>query len=54
MDNKALQLQSLDTEKRKAAVIATKEYNLAKVSHPGVPLDCQTKVVKTCFENMVV
>ncbi|XP_045892573.1 RIB43A-like with coiled-coils protein 2 [Micropterus dolomieu] len=31
MDNKALQLQSLDTEKRKAAVIATKEYNLAKI-----------------------
>lgn len=31
MDNKALQLQSIETERRKAAVIATKEYNLAKV-----------------------
>ncbi|XP_044049381.1 RIB43A-like with coiled-coils protein 2 [Siniperca chuatsi] len=31
MDNKALQLQSLDMERRKAAAIATKEYNLAKI-----------------------
>ncbi|XP_040894772.1 RIB43A-like with coiled-coils protein 2 [Toxotes jaculatrix] len=30
MDNKALQLQSLEMEKRKAEAIATKRYNLAK------------------------
>ncbi|XP_071361559.1 RIB43A-like with coiled-coils protein 2 [Trachinotus anak] len=30
MDNKALQLQSLEMERRKAEAIATKEYNLAK------------------------
>ncbi|XP_070764229.1 RIB43A-like with coiled-coils protein 2 [Enoplosus armatus] len=30
-DNIALQLQSLDMERRKAAAIATKEYNLAKI-----------------------
>ncbi|KAM9351932.1 RIB43A-like with coiled-coils protein 2 [Symphorus nematophorus] len=31
MDNKALQLQSCEMERRKAAAIATKEYNLAKI-----------------------
>lgn len=31
MDSKSLQLQSVEMERRKAAVIATKEYNLAKV-----------------------
>ncbi|KAG8012452.1 RIB43A-like with coiled-coils protein 2 [Nibea albiflora] len=30
MDNKTLQLQSIEMERRKAAAIATKEYNLAK------------------------
>ncbi|XP_059190702.1 RIB43A-like with coiled-coils protein 2 [Centropristis striata] len=31
MDNKALQLQSIEMERRKAANIATKEYNLTKI-----------------------
>ncbi|XP_034734421.1 RIB43A-like with coiled-coils protein 2 [Etheostoma cragini] len=31
MDNKALQLQSTEMERRKAATLATKEYNLAKI-----------------------
>ncbi|XP_031725587.1 RIB43A-like with coiled-coils protein 2 [Anarrhichthys ocellatus] len=31
MDNTALQLQSLEVERRKAAAMATKEYNLAKI-----------------------
>lgn len=31
MDNKILQLQSTEMERRRAAAIATKEYNLAKV-----------------------
>uniref|UniRef100_UPI0037E75499 RIB43A-like with coiled-coils protein 2 n=1 Tax=Semicossyphus pulcher TaxID=241346 RepID=UPI0037E75499 len=31
MDTRALQLQSLDTERRRAAAVATKEYNLAKI-----------------------
>ncbi|TKS73135.1 RIB43A-like with coiled-coils protein 2 [Collichthys lucidus] len=31
MDNKILQLQSIEMERRKAAAIATKEYNLAKI-----------------------
>ncbi|XP_068580271.1 RIB43A-like with coiled-coils protein 2 [Cebidichthys violaceus] len=31
MDNKALQLQSIEVERRKAAAMATKEYNMAKI-----------------------
>ncbi|XP_076589998.1 RIB43A-like with coiled-coils protein 2 [Chaetodon auriga] len=31
MDNKALQLQCADMERRKAATVATKEYNLSKI-----------------------
>ncbi|KAM7002627.1 RIB43A-like with coiled-coils protein 2 [Tautogolabrus adspersus] len=31
MDIRALQLHSIDTERRKAAAVATKEYNLAKI-----------------------
>uniref|UniRef100_A0A665UJI0 RIB43A domain with coiled-coils 2 n=1 Tax=Echeneis naucrates TaxID=173247 RepID=A0A665UJI0_ECHNA len=34
MDQKAQQLQRLEMERRKAEAIATKEYNLAIVSHP--------------------
>ncbi|XP_054475952.1 RIB43A-like with coiled-coils protein 2 [Anoplopoma fimbria] len=35
MDNKALQLQSIEMERKKAATIATKEYNLAKIEEKG-------------------
>ncbi|XP_073327327.1 RIB43A-like with coiled-coils protein 2 [Pagrus major] len=36
MDIKALQLQSFEMGRKKAAAIATKEYNLAKVSHSDI------------------
>lgn len=35
MDNKTLQLQRLETERRRAAVIADKDYNLAMVRELG-------------------
>lgn len=34
MDSKALQLQNTEMERRRAAAVAMKDYNLAKVSHP--------------------
>ena len=44
MDIKALQLQSIEMGRQKAAAIATKEYNLAMVSHSDIS---KMKVVNT-------
>ena len=35
MEKKALQLEGIEMERRKAETVATKEFNLAKVSHSG-------------------
>lgn len=52
MDNKALQLQTVEMERRKAAVIATKEYNLAKVhrSDKGCKTDAENTDVFHLFK----
>uniref|UniRef100_A0A8C3ASV2 Uncharacterized protein n=1 Tax=Cyclopterus lumpus TaxID=8103 RepID=A0A8C3ASV2_CYCLU len=41
MRNKALQLQGIEMEQRKAATIATKDYNLATVSHQSLRLSVE-------------
>lgn len=51
MDNKALQIQTLEMERRRAEAIATKEYNLATVSHSANRSDCEMKVAKLALKT---
>lgn len=43
MDNKAVELQNIELERRKAAAFATNDYNMTKVSHSN----CSNKYIKS-------